>query len=217
MTLDKLGNIYVAGDFTNDSSKQYVAKWDGTTWKELGIGINTLKANSTIVSIVVDDSGNVYAGGYFKNINGYNYVAKWDGTTWSELGSGSSALYANEPISSIVLDKYRNVYATGFFTNTSGYNYVAKYSQPTNATGITNSTNSITIVTYPNPTTGNITINTPEAWQVVVYSALGEVVITQTVQTGNTTISLGDVPTGLYTLILTGQNNTCTPIKVVKN
>ncbi|MBX2931553.1 MAG: hypothetical protein KF781_06395 [Chitinophagaceae bacterium] len=35
---DALGNIYTAGNFTNANGKRYVAKFNGTTWGELGGG-----------------------------------------------------------------------------------------------------------------------------------------------------------------------------------
>ena len=84
-------------------------------------------------------------------------------------------------------------------------------------TGRSSPVNSFSLTAYPNPTTGNVTINSPEAGQVVVYNTIGELVTTQSVQAGNTTIVLGNVPTGIYTVIVTGQNNTYTPVKIIKN
>ena len=133
---DLIGNIYAAGRFTNSNGERYVAKWDKTTntWSELG-GLNSLAANSDILSVCSDAAGNIYAAGYFTNSSGKRYVAKWDITTntWSELG-GLNSLAANNDILSVCSDTAGNIYAAGSFTdsivsnNLSGVYYVAKYS-----------------------------------------------------------------------------------------
>jgi hypothetical protein len=73
---DASGNIYAAGIFTNSSGKQYVAKYNGSSWSELG-GLNGLSANSNIWSVCSDASGNIYAAGGFTNSSGYYYVAQY--------------------------------------------------------------------------------------------------------------------------------------------
>lgn len=119
------GNIYTSGYFTNGSGNEYVAKYNGTSWSELG-GANTLAANANINSLCTDTEGNIYAAGWFTNVPGSCYVAKYNGTTWSELG-GLNGLAANAGIYSIYSDASGNIYAAGLFTNTSGKYYVAKY------------------------------------------------------------------------------------------
>ncbi len=127
--IDASGNIYAAGAFTNgttlNNGKYYVAKYDGSTWSELG-GTNSLSANGSITSICTDAAGNIYVAGYFKNSSGKYYVAKYDGTNWSELG-GTNALSANNGIESISGDAVGNIYAVGLLKNVSGKYYVAKY------------------------------------------------------------------------------------------
>ena len=54
--------------FTVDSipvNPSYVAKWDGTTWSELGTGTNALNADDWIFSVCSDRYGNIYTGGLF--------------------------------------------------------------------------------------------------------------------------------------------------------
>ena len=82
---DGMGNIYTAGDFTNGSSwangNKYVAKWDGISWSELGVGgLNGLTGYSRINSICTDALGNIYAAGLFVNSSGNRYVAKYTQT-----------------------------------------------------------------------------------------------------------------------------------------
>lgn len=124
---DKFGNIYAAS--RNNSGNYYVAKFDGTSWSELG-GINSLKANSVISSICTDNKGNVYAAGRFTNKtsvdSGFCYVAKFDGNSWSELGGNNQSIFKGE-IYTIYSDKSGNIYAGGGFRNTMGNYYVAKF------------------------------------------------------------------------------------------
>lgn len=135
LATDKQGSIYAGGAFRsyvgNPNDIFYVAKWNGTTWSQLGTGTAALNANSTINTIATDTSGNVYAAGEFYNVGADHlnrYVAKWDGNSWQELGSGSNVLAANDNIQSVATDHAGNVYAAGNFKDESyTYYYVAKW------------------------------------------------------------------------------------------
>ena len=134
--LDKSGNIYAAGGFSDSLTKAYyVAKWNGKTWSQLGTGSNALNANGIIYSLATDKTGNIYAAGRFSdsiiNYTGHPYVAKWNGSNWSELGTGANALNPNGYIKTIMTDSLGNVYAAGSFINSNGYYYVAKWNGTT--------------------------------------------------------------------------------------
>lgn len=86
---DYQGNLYAGGEFKNSAGYYYVAKWDGTSWSELGTGANALNADSKIRKIVVDKNNNLYVSGDFF-VGGYTYLAKWDGTSWSHVSTGSN-------------------------------------------------------------------------------------------------------------------------------
>ena len=131
---DPSGYIYAAGGFTDSATyiegHSYVARWNGTTWSELGIGGNALNANNSIYSITQDAAGNIYAAGNFIDINGKQYVAKWNGTRWTELGFDTLGLNATAPIYALTTDAAGNVYAAGAFTDfifAYNHNYVAKW------------------------------------------------------------------------------------------
>lgn len=118
--------IYAAGFFTDSNHYSYVARWNDTTWAELGTGVNALNANSGIECLATDSSNNIYAAGDFTNTNGNYYVAKWNGSSWSELG-GANSLKANGPIHAILVGESGYIYVAGNFTNASGKYYVAKW------------------------------------------------------------------------------------------
>jgi hypothetical protein len=128
---DSGGIIYAAGGFTdtisNTNQYKYVAKWTGTSWIQVGTGINALKAIGGIHALCIDKMHNIYVGTFVKDSINHYEVAKWDGVSWNQLGIGSSALNANSDIYSICLDRSGNVYVAGDFTNTSGFKYVAKW------------------------------------------------------------------------------------------
>jgi hypothetical protein len=85
---DPAGNIYAAGSFTDGANllagRRYVAKYNGSTWSELG-GTNSLDADSIIYVIYCDAVGNIYAGGSFSDSSGYNYVAQYGYSAYTTL------------------------------------------------------------------------------------------------------------------------------------
>jgi len=219
ITLDNKGNPYVAFKYT-DSTEYYISKWNGTSWSlpaAENAGLNTTAINS----IAVDSVGNAYAavgGGVYtsareaaeQSVNTNMYVAKWDGTSWSNLGTaGDSA----NGISLIVADKLGNVYGAGSFTDSNGYYYVAKYS-PLAVTGTINATVTSTLTVYPNPGNGNFTVDLPEAAQVSVYGALGDLIVTQNLPKGKQLLNLTNKPAGVYYL-KTNSNNGQQAVKLV--
>ena len=129
LTTDLVGNVYAAGGFTNGinihSGKYYVAKWNGSSWQELG-GTNSSTFNDAIACLTTDLVGNVYAAGGFTNGNGKYYVAKWNGSSWQELGGNNSSKF-NDAIFCLTTDAVGNVYAAGGFTKSNGKYYVAKW------------------------------------------------------------------------------------------
>ncbi|HEX7415486.1 MAG TPA: hypothetical protein VF411_15705 [Bacteroidia bacterium] len=125
--IDSTGNIFSSGKTYQTTiggynyNVDYVTKWNGVYWQQLGTGTNSLNANAYISNICKDNSGNLYAAGMFTDSTfvssywchptGNAYIAKWDGIKWSNLG-GKGSLPA-QYISSIV------------FNPTNGYLYAA--------------------------------------------------------------------------------------------
>ena len=67
---DANSNLYAAGAFTNTGGNRYVAKWNGSSWSEVG----TLNINGNIFAICSTPNGNLYIGGAFSDGNSNTYV-----------------------------------------------------------------------------------------------------------------------------------------------
>ncbi len=93
MIVDKLGRLYIGGDFNKIGNLvcNNVAMWDGLKWSSL---INGLSSQVTCLGI--DSNNNLFAGGSFEGSGNYNQpgfiysknVIKWDGTKWVPLDAG---------------------------------------------------------------------------------------------------------------------------------
>ncbi len=116
------GDLYAGGNFTMAGGVDIgcgIAKWDGSSWKGLGSGMNF-----TVYALAVS-GGDVYVGGNFTTAGGtaVNNIAKWDGSSWSALGSGmNSTVFA-------LAASGGDLYAGGNFTTAGGIaaNYIAKW------------------------------------------------------------------------------------------
>ncbi|MCR9243936.1 MAG: WD40 repeat domain-containing protein [bacterium] len=84
------GDLVAVGSFTiaGGVPTNNVARWDGTTWNWLGLGIT-----QRVESLTVAQNGDVIVGGSFSTAGGVpaRGVARWDGTSWSAMGSGLSS------------------------------------------------------------------------------------------------------------------------------
>ena len=135
-------NLYISGAFTNagGSNCARVARYDGTNWNSMGIGV----PKAANVNCIKGGAYGVYAGGYFTNIGGIGGLAvgRWDGTNWNPMGRPPAAGDTNRmglgftpTINGYVnwMEPYKSntVVAVGYFTNTDGrvgsVNYVAQY------------------------------------------------------------------------------------------
>ncbi|HET6769905.1 MAG TPA: hypothetical protein VFH08_20995, partial [Chitinophagaceae bacterium] len=103
------GILYAGGGFdtAGSVSANNIAKWDGSNWSALNLGLG-----GGIVYSLTDYNGDIYAGGSFWRTGGNDYVnhiAKWNGTSWSTVGEGTD-------FASAALAVYNgNLYAGGFY------------------------------------------------------------------------------------------------------
>jgi hypothetical protein len=105
-------NVYAAGNFTvaGGVGVSYIAKWDGSSWSDLGGGVN-----SEVDALAVSGS-DLYAGGFFTTAGGIpaKHIAKWNGSNWSEVGYGvANGIYT---LVAALAVSGSNLYVGGDFT-----------------------------------------------------------------------------------------------------
>lgn len=134
---DPSGNVYVAGmvnhgyigDFGSTyMGNFYVAKWDGTSWTELGrfndlierIRIDRFGNLLVAGAFTVDLNGNIQSGSPFYNAGPRFYIAKYDGTNWSKVGDFPVAKDYGWEIQEMETDPAGNIYVSGTYRNANG-------------------------------------------------------------------------------------------------
>lgn len=113
VAIDKEDNLYVSGYVGQGNPLSHVIKWDGTSWSDLGEGLNDDPSE-----LVVDGAGNVYAAGRFDSsgTTATNRIAKWDGVSWTSLGKGIDGIH----VSVLAIDSNDNLYVGGLFDTAGG-------------------------------------------------------------------------------------------------
>ena len=82
---DGAGNLYVGGYVgLRGSTATGVLRWDGSSWTELGTGVDGL-----VASMATDSSDNLVVAGDFQHAGGVSAeaMARWNGTSWSAVSS----------------------------------------------------------------------------------------------------------------------------------
>jgi hypothetical protein len=114
---DGSGNLYIGGTFTEvgEAFATNIAKWNGTNWSPLGLGIS---GESSVNALAVSGS-TLYVGGGFTTAGGSsaNDIAQWNGTNWSPLGLGISG---DSSIVDALAVSGSTLYAGGQFTSAGG-------------------------------------------------------------------------------------------------
>lgn len=121
-------SLFAGGNFdaAGASPAGNIARWDGTSWSQLGLG-----TNSAIRHLAAFDDGRgpaLYAGGFFTEAGGVpaSRVARWDGSVWTALGAGVDGVPPEASLPSVqalrVFDdgKGPQLYVGGYFANAGG-------------------------------------------------------------------------------------------------
>jgi trimeric autotransporter adhesin len=113
------GELYVGGRFNqlNGQSFNRIAKWNGTTWTNVGGGVSGAFAAVNAMTVY---HGKLYVSGSFgwvgTNNSPANYIATWDGFQWDTVSSGFDSYGL-----CLQVDTVRDVlYAGGYFEYAGG-------------------------------------------------------------------------------------------------
>ncbi len=132
-------DVYVGGSFSQAGSvsANNVARYDGSTWDNLGGGVSFDGSGGEVNALAVDGQGRVYVGGFFTTAASgavsANRVARYNPNngTWDNLGGGvTSSGGGFAVVYALAVDGQGRVYVGGQFTQaggSSGFNNVARY------------------------------------------------------------------------------------------
>lgn len=125
---DTINNVLYAGGIFSQAGGlpgSNVAKWDGSTWSPLGLGV----VSGAGISSILIQGGDVIVGGTFTDIGGViaKNVARWNGTIWLPMGSGLE--YTGATTVSTLCEYAGELYAGGTFllSGATPVNFIAKY------------------------------------------------------------------------------------------
>ena len=118
--------LYAGGLFTTagGSAAGNIAKWDGSSWSALGLGVDSMPFDFTVYD---DGSGDaLFVGGTFGNADGLpaSRIAKWDGASWSALGDGigpqTTTAYSVYAVTTFDDGNGEELYLGGLFLSSGG-------------------------------------------------------------------------------------------------
>jgi len=192
----------------------------------------------------VDNTGNIWCAGYFSNIPDFDpgsgtYTLSSSGQSdqfllnisnagnfiWAGMiGSG-----AQESGTSVCTTSNGRIYSTGYYGGTSDFNmgsgtfqmtpngidaYV--YKQCQTFTSINATLNSLDLKIFPNPNSGNFTLDLEAAANIEIINSLGITIYNDQLNNGKHNFNISKHPSGLYILKLSSKGETKT-IKLIKD
>ena len=92
IAIDSQDNIVIGGSFTDfagDADADYLARWDGSSWADLGSGTQ----DGDVYSLEFNESGTLYLAGGFTNQGGdadCDYICAWNGRQFTPMIGGGT-------------------------------------------------------------------------------------------------------------------------------
>ena len=195
--------LYVAGYFSKADGNpgNSIMSWDGEKWDDLGGGACSPFG-------VIDDlfvyKDKLYVAGGFDCISGIevNNVATWDGEKWCRIGNS----VFNRAIHGVAVWR-DTVYVAGSFFEVDGVplrflaRYIGDHSNDTCSAPVSAAPEpaKTCFKLSPNPTSDLLEIQAPSPIELVwIYDAMGRAVLQPGVFGLRASVSVGNLPAGLY-------------------
>lgn len=131
ITFDPNGDLIAGGQFLrtrglNPVRLNSIARWNGSSWKAIDIGLNGM-----IHALTIDGDGDLIAGGLISETAdgsvALNNITRWNGTSWEGIGRGFDF-----QVRALTVDRDGALIAGGSFNETAddsvtGFNGVARW------------------------------------------------------------------------------------------
>ncbi len=201
------GELYAGGDFTKSGATNlnFIAKWNGTNWIDPGFSLFYISPSdySFIHTLKVLNDKLFVCGGFDRAVLGTDTmfcqgVASYNGSSIDILNGGVTG---NE-IEAIAL--YNGQLFVGGGPNNS-HSFVASYNLPTAINQANEENNSL--VVYPNPTSGLVTISLPiDNADIVVKDVFGKTILKTKTTRKETNLQIQN--NGIYIIHAQTKNGT---------
>ena len=113
--------LYIAGNFNGLDGKRDIAKWNGSSWQDVGGG---LFGGWSFINDMIIYKDKLYVAGSFSKYadsrNPGNCIAVWDSNSWSDAGGGVTGIGGTTGQISDLIIYNGALYVAGSFTNAGG-------------------------------------------------------------------------------------------------
>jgi trimeric autotransporter adhesin len=188
--------LYIAGYFRKQDgfTGDYIMKWDGTQFTEVGGGVNG-RVNTLAVH-----NDRLYVGGYFTQAgdSATSLLAIWDGVSWQTF---NDTFPVNTIIRDIAFYNDSMIISGNFkWINGDTVNHIAKYNH-TLPTDVPDSNSHLATMVYPNPGTNTVNIQLSgiqQGRELIIYDAVGREVWRKKYDTNVISIDVSNYTNGIY-------------------
>jgi len=217
ITIDNDGNIYVSLTTEDESRPLNVYKWDGATWATLGENISG--GGTYHNSIALDLQNNPVVGFRDESKDGKTTVMRLDNSNWTTIGLAGFTNTAS--FQSLAYSPDGEPYIAYQDESNGSKATVKRYGQDVLNT-IDFSNNTIDLIVYPNPNSGEFTVLSSTEGNFQLIDLQGRIISKGKLKSNSSkngkhaySFNYSTLPQGLYLLQITnGQNREAVKIMI---